>query len=143
MVGKWLADRVASTKIGFRGGFLILYGFLYLIVGASTLASERIPELFHTLLPTWFRLALWIGTGVFAILSALIKRLQTAGFVALMIGPMLRLSSLAIGLFSTFAWQWLGGFAIILLWVATIMLVSAWPEPLKLVIVSPNGSDHG
>ena len=86
--------------VGFRGAALLLFALAYIGIGVGVLGNPmRESGLLHTMLPEWFRVALWVGAGVFAIVSAVIcPRWQSIGFGVLFVPPAQRALSYEIEL---------------------------------------------
>lgn len=127
--------------IGYRGAALIIFGLMYIGIGVGTTYSAvKDPHIWYTTWPMWLRVTEWCSTGGFAILAAAtgVGSLKTAAFVGLYIGPVLRACSLIVAVAIHFEVQLLTGVFVWLLLTGLVVLISAWPEPI-MVMVTNNG----
>lgn len=139
-------------RLGYRGLALTMFGIIYILIGFGVLANPmRNPVLLHTHLPVGVRMAIWIGSGLLAILGAVQPGLgaphwpgktirppvaQIIGFASLAFGPVERAISYAIGMALQPTWVWLNAFAVWTLLALLIFLLSRWPEPTEPQIVA-------
>lgn len=82
--------------IGHRAAFLSVFGAcIYFPLGLSIAVGAGAPNplLYHTQLPEAVRVLLWCGTGAAAVALARHPRYQWAGFLALALAPVERLTS--------------------------------------------------
>lgn len=93
---KWLGRRY---HLGHRAAFLIAFGLIYFAIGLAILlgAGAYNPLLYHTWLPEALRVALWCTTGALAVGLSRHPRYQWAGFAALALAPVERLTSYVAG----------------------------------------------
>lgn len=131
--------RLLAERLGYRGLALLIFGLIYGVLGYSVWANpEPMPELLHTHLPLWLRLAIWCGAGGVAVavavcvfLNANVARLERVAFGLLIVGPILRCTSFLWAVIAGSGLMWLAGVAVWLLLIALVSLVAAWPEPPK------------
>ena len=133
-------------RLGFRGLALAMFGTIWISIGISIpFNPDRIHGLIHTYLPVWFRVGIWVATGLLAILGAVrpglgekhwpgrTERPPTAeivGFGALAFAPTERALSFVWGLFWHPNGAWFLGFVVWLLLALLVLLLSRWPEPV-------------
>ncbi len=87
--------------IGVRAEGMILAAGIWCLLGAGIwlgLAPDR-PGAFHTLLPLWLRVAMWVVPAVLAATVAASERWSPYGLALLTIGPTVHLVS--------YLWAWL------------------------------------
>lgn len=126
-----------TRRFGFRGALLILFGLTWIILGIGVIAiGGEVPNLPHTLVPTQIRCALWVASGVIAIIAGVRRtRLDKIGWVALYFMPALKSASYLWGTAEYvldgggYALGWIGG-VIYGLFVGIIAICYKWPEPV-------------
>jgi hypothetical protein len=124
--------RVAH-QLGYRGLTLSVFGSLFIAIGASVITAEDYrPELVHTHLPTWFRVALWMVPGVVAMITAWDGKWQALGFSLMFIPPAERAVSYSIALISIPAVERLPAALIYILLCVGIAFFASWPEPVDV-----------
>lgn len=138
----WLHDH-----FGFRGAALILLGVMYVVFGIELAGREdHSLLLFYTLWPDWVRSGLWFVTGVGALLIVaigaildgqhpnrwgLIKNLQTAAFILMILPPIIRLSGNLSAFLRTGDGVWLGHSIHYMITALLVLLIAAWSEPYR------------
>lgn len=125
----------------------MLLGLVWVLMGWAAVATERGPAdpglgLFHLLIPAEIRFTLWASLGLVAMATALWPkggRWQTVGFIALLLMPIERSLSYAIGwavyLLPIEAPGTRLGWTGAVLWAAfagVIMIIAGWSEPTRL-----------
>lgn len=118
--------------VGFRGAALMIFAAAYMGIGVGVLGNPVVPaQLFHSQLPVWFRVALWIGTAVVAIAGATFDRphWQSYGFAALFLAPGERMISYTLAMVGEPSLRWAAGSATYFLFCALVALIASWPEP--------------
>jgi hypothetical protein len=125
---------VPERLIGFRGTALLLFALTYVGIGLSIPHSTTSLALYHTQLPEWFRMTLWLGCAGLAILAVFVSkpRWQGRGFFALLLPSGERFTSYMGGvLFDPDQHlRWVGGAFVYFLLTCILLLISAWPEPV-------------
>lgn len=125
--------------LGRRGATLVLFGLVWIMVGISVpindMGSPTSWVLLHQRLPLVVREALWIGTGIAAILGGTVERpkWEQVGFSALLVAPIIRAGSFAwswgVSIFTDYGYSrgWTDAvtWGVILL---VILLLAGWPE---------------
>jgi hypothetical protein len=132
------AQKKAEPVLGYRGGDLLLFGGVYVAIGLSVLSDPGyIEELVHTHLPLWFRLFLWVGFGIFAMLAAFKPRLRALGFAALAIPPAERALSNGWAVLHFFDFSRSPGFFVYLIFTVMVVRFASRPEPTDVPITTP------
>ena len=121
-----------AQRIGFRGLSLVMFGSMFMVIGLGVLANPAVdPNLWHTQLPVWFRMLVWCGAAVVALVAAWQPSLQPLGFAALFVGPAERFVSFTSGMVMEPSFARLTGAALYMLLALTILLIASWPEPAQ------------
>lgn len=142
-------------QIGRRGAVLLTYGILWIVVGLGVYGSAGIGQgLLHELIPSQVRGALWVGTGLLAVVYAWRPRgmSDALGFAALYLAPAIRVLSYGVatilaalpghhpGAYDN-AWRFLVIYAAM---VAGVAITSGWKEPItrrEVIDVVTGGED--
>lgn len=115
----------AERRVGFRGSRLILFGTIWILMGASVMVTPTVPRpwLVHEQLPTPVRAIGWVLTGSIAIWVGL-RRIQPDGnaWAALTLMPTIRCASWTLAVAG---------------WLITAPLHAIWPA------VPVYGDPHG
>lgn len=122
--------------IGHRAAFLTGFGVIYGVIGVSLVIgpSTPNPDLFHTQLPLYVRVGLWVLCGAVALASA-VTPAQWVGFAALIPPAFERLTSYALGTVHSLTegppppWVYLPGLALYALVLFVLLLAASWPDP--------------
>lgn len=131
-----------TRQIGRRGVMLLTFGVLWTVIGAGALSSSGSisPSLIHEYLPAWLRASLWIACGLLAIAYAFRPPglSDRVGFAALYIMPAVRVLSYTLAWIDylvpiggegyELGWRFAAIYASML---ATVVITSGWPEPVR------------
>ena len=126
-------------QLGHRGAVLMLCGVLWMMLGLTVFTDPDWPYAVHTLIPREVRSALWIASGVTAVIFAWRPPgfSDAWGWTALYVMPAVRVVS--------FAWAWVDswvpwgtpgypdGYQHVLIngsMLAVVLICSSWPEPV-------------
>jgi hypothetical protein len=119
-----------TSRLRYRGLTLLMFGLMFVVLGIAVVVNPMFdPNLFHTWLPMWFRVTVWSGAGLVAIVAAWFKQWEFLGFAALFIGPFERFISFTTAMIFVPSPLRLTGSALYLLLSLAILLFAAWPEP--------------
>lgn len=130
-------------RIGHRGVALATFAILWAWVGVGTIASnpgERVTGAFHLDMPPVLRLGVWLIGSAGAALAVILGRrrptLEGVAFLLLMLGPAVRFASYTFvavlsPLGGTEWWRAAYAAVLMLVMVAFILIVAAWPEPAR------------
>ncbi len=131
----------SARQVGRRGAILMVFGFLWIVVGAGVFGSEGLGEgLLHEIVPSEIRGTLWVVTGLIAIGHAFRPpgMSDAVGFAALYITPAIRVLSYGLAWVGSWfpgmgqgypqAWRFLAVYAAML---AAVVITSGWPEPTQ------------
>lgn len=141
MTGRLVPQRVAAA-LGRRGTFLLLVAVCWVAVGVITITDPAPPPghgLYEYLAPPWVRGTVFVATGVVGLIGAVRLKWQPAGYAAVIVMPVIRTTSYAVGwvlsLFPDEVVNTAGhpnGLVFTVLWlvvIAMIAIVAGWPEP--------------
>ena len=133
-------------RVGRRGAVLISYGILWCLFALATAAepSRGSANLLHERIPDRITAAIWLVTGLVAIVHAWAPpgRSDAPGFIALYLMPTFRALSYVLGWIDSFdghggsARGWLAALFYVA-FMSTIVIVAGWKEPAP----EPDGAD--
>jgi hypothetical protein len=120
--------------IGFRGTALLLFALTYIAIAFSIPYSPVQPALYHTHLPSYLRVMLWLGCATLAILAVFLERPKWhgRGFGALLLPAGERFTSYTGGVIfdGPNRFEYLSAAAVYGLLCTILLLIAAWPEPV-------------
>lgn len=129
-----------TRRLGYRGVVLLLFGLVYICIGLAVLGeSDYRPDLIHTRLPEWVRVAIWCVPGIVAVIAALDHKAQSWGFGLLFFPAAERCISFTLAWLPTdssivpgnFNGSRLTGALLYLLLMAIIVVIASWPDPAE------------
>jgi len=127
--------RRIANRLKYRGLVLLMFGLIYVAVGLSVIhANDYAPDLIHTHLPTWFRVALWALPGVVAVAVCADHKWQAIAFGLLFLGPCERAVSflVAVNPFDGANYDRLPGALVYVLISLMVVLMASWPDPVAI-----------
>jgi hypothetical protein len=120
----------AAVRIGYHGMVLTVFGWLWICIGLGVLVNPDFnPQLIHTYLPVWARVALWSGVGLANMVLAWWPRRHDQGFFLLVIPPAERTLSYGWALVSGPTLGWLVATTVWLSLTIAVLVFARWPEP--------------
>ena len=126
-------------RLGRRGGILVLLGVVWVGIGVGvgydTAIIDGAQGLFHLLIPTPLRIALWVVCGTIAVFAGIVRapKWQGAGFAALVVPVTQRALSYLGGMFMEVyngrgTYQTWPLFLIFIAVTGVILIVAGWRE---------------
>lgn len=120
----------AAVRIGYHGLVLTVFGWLWVCIGLGVLIRPDFnPQLIHTYLPVWARVALWSSVGLANMVFAWWPRRHDQGFFLLVIPPAERTLSYGWALVSGPTLGWLVATTVWLSLTIAVLVFARWPEP--------------
>lgn len=126
-------------RLGYRGGFLLPMGVIYLILGWSSLTSPQSPQSVQGFLeqllpgPDWILPWLWLLAGALACVCAWFRKPKqdAPGFVALVTVPALWMTGSLLAIFHFDDWRFLYSTGIYACLAVASMRVAGYPEQVR------------
>lgn len=132
--------RILTWRVGLRGWGLALLGVVWVLIGVGVAVGASNPPdnqaLWHVIIPRWMRAAMWIVTGLVALVGARWRRCSDIALGVLTIMPTVRLTSyiaawvtyLIPGVPEGSKWGWYSG-AFYIVMLGFVVLVACIPSP--------------
>lgn len=137
----------APDKLAARGVTLLTFGLIWAIIGIDVYFDPtdagRTADLIYTRLPIWFRVIIWVGPGILALLAFRNRRLQPVAFGALVVAPAERLIAYGWAVLGMENWDRVGAaltYLIISLMVPLLGRATVAKPPRFIVL--PEGVAH-
>lgn len=87
---------IVARRYGVRAEGMALLSVVWTLIGVGIItgsAPNHVPGAFHTLIPGWIRVAGWVGTAAFALVTSTSPHRSSLGLGALTIMPSLQATS--------------------------------------------------